>query len=75
MRYISIAGAVGAAAFIGVWGAMKICGSGKVNHKIDKHEAKVVTKIDIEDLGDVTAFCRCWQSAKVMMMLTPAPSE
>lgn len=54
---------------------MKICGSGKVNHKIDKHEAKVVTKIDIEDLGDVTAFCRCWQSAKVMMMLTPAPSE
>lgn len=33
-----------------------------VNHKISKQEAKVVNSVDIEDIGDKAAFCRCWKS-------------
>ncbi|KAL1139533.1 hypothetical protein AAG570_006516 [Ranatra chinensis] len=35
-----------------------------VNPSIRKDEAKVVDIVNIEDLGDSTAFCRCWRSAK-----------
>uniref|UniRef100_A0A1B0GLK5 CDGSH iron-sulfur domain-containing protein 2 homologue n=1 Tax=Lutzomyia longipalpis TaxID=7200 RepID=A0A1B0GLK5_LUTLO len=36
--------------------------SGKSNQKIRKHEAKVVDTIDIEDIAEKAAFCRCWKS-------------
>jgi len=37
----------------------------KINKKIKKSEDKVVDKVDIEDLGDKTCYCRCWKSSKV----------
>jgi len=33
-----------------------------VNHKICKQESKVVNSVDIEDIADKAAFCRCWKS-------------
>ncbi|XP_059144183.1 CDGSH iron-sulfur domain-containing protein 2 homolog A-like [Physella acuta] len=36
----------------------------KVNHSIQKEDSKVVTQMDIEDIGDKIAFCRCWRSKK-----------
>lgn len=35
-----------------------------INTKIAKHKPKVVNTVDIEDLSDATAFCRCWKSSK-----------
>ncbi|XP_065224480.1 CDGSH iron-sulfur domain-containing protein 2 homolog [Planococcus citri] len=35
-----------------------------VNPKTKKESPKVVDAFDIEDLGDSTAFCRCWRSSK-----------
>lgn len=35
-----------------------------VNPSIKKEEAKVVHCLNIEDLGDKQAFCRCWRSKK-----------
>lgn len=35
-----------------------------VNPAIKKEEAKVVDCLNIEDLGDKQAFCRCWRSKK-----------
>ncbi|XP_014244872.1 CDGSH iron-sulfur domain-containing protein 2 homolog [Cimex lectularius] len=35
-----------------------------VNPSVQKHEAKVVHIANIEDLGDSTAYCRCWRSKK-----------
>ncbi|XP_035794960.1 CDGSH iron-sulfur domain-containing protein 2 homolog [Anopheles albimanus] len=37
--------------------------SGKANNKIRLTEAKVVDMIDIEDIAEKAAFCRCWKSA------------
>ncbi|EDS36231.1 zinc finger CDGSH domain-containing protein 1 [Culex quinquefasciatus] len=34
----------------------------KVNRTIRPAEAKVVDMIDIEDIGEKAAFCRCWKS-------------
>lgn len=64
LRIFTLAGAVGVTAFVGVYGALKFTGYGKINHNIAEHEEKVKTVIDIEELGDVTAFCRCWRSGK-----------
>ncbi|CAL1530609.1 unnamed protein product [Lymnaea stagnalis] len=36
----------------------------QVNPGIKKNEEKVVNSVDIEDLGDGAAFCRCWRSKK-----------
>ncbi|BFZ02764.1 hypothetical protein BsWGS_05803 [Bradybaena similaris] len=36
----------------------------KVNEGIQKEESKVVTQMDIEDIADNIAFCRCWRSKK-----------
>ncbi|XP_012937587.1 CDGSH iron-sulfur domain-containing protein 2 [Aplysia californica] len=36
----------------------------KVNQSIQKEDSKVVTQMDIEDIGDKMAFCRCWRSKK-----------
>lgn len=33
-----------------------------INHKIRKDEPKVADVVQIENLGDKTAFCRCWKS-------------
>ncbi|XP_038651601.1 CDGSH iron-sulfur domain-containing protein 1-like isoform X2 [Scyliorhinus canicula] len=38
--------------------------NGRVNKVINKDVAQVVDSFDIEDLGDKTAFCRCWRSDK-----------
>uniref|UniRef100_A0A1B6CFI0 Iron-binding zinc finger CDGSH type domain-containing protein n=1 Tax=Clastoptera arizonana TaxID=38151 RepID=A0A1B6CFI0_9HEMI len=35
-----------------------------VNPAIKKTETKVVDCLNIEDLGDKNAFCRCWRSEK-----------
>ncbi|KAG5673985.1 hypothetical protein PVAND_003981 [Polypedilum vanderplanki] len=44
-----------------------ICGKRKinnkrVNNKIRLNEAKVVDMVDIEDISEKAAFCRCWKS-------------
>ena len=36
-----------------------------VNKSIQKDQAKIATPVDIEDLGDQTAFCRCWRTKNV----------
>nr|XP_032805909.1 CDGSH iron-sulfur domain-containing protein 1-like [Petromyzon marinus] len=43
------------------------CCSGKecqANPGLDKDNPKVVHAIDVEDLGEKAAFCRCWRSKK-----------
>ncbi|XP_064550020.1 CDGSH iron-sulfur domain-containing protein 2 homolog [Drosophila montana] len=37
-------------------------GSGLCNDHIRKHEAKVVDMVDIENIADKAAFCRCWKT-------------
>jgi CDGSH iron-sulfur domain-containing protein 2 len=34
----------------------------KINNKVRLNEAKVVDMIDIEDISEKAAFCRCWKS-------------
>lgn len=36
--------------------------STKVNHTIRMAEPKVVDMVDIEDIAEKAAFCRCWKS-------------
>lgn len=36
-----------------------------VNHSIQKNNPKVATSIDVEDIGDGKAYCRCWRSKQV----------
>uniref|UniRef100_A0A0B7B2E9 CDGSH iron-sulfur domain-containing protein 2 homologue n=1 Tax=Arion vulgaris TaxID=1028688 RepID=A0A0B7B2E9_9EUPU len=36
----------------------------KINEFVQKEESKVVTQLDIEDIGDNIALCRCWRSKK-----------
>lgn len=36
-----------------------------INPSIHKENAKHVDVVNIEDIGDKAAFCRCWRSAKV----------
>uniref|UniRef100_A0A7C9AIC1 Iron-binding zinc finger CDGSH type domain-containing protein n=1 Tax=Opuntia streptacantha TaxID=393608 RepID=A0A7C9AIC1_OPUST len=38
--------------------------SAKINHSIQKDNAKVVHSFDMEDLGNNETFCRCWRSKK-----------
>ncbi|KAF2355066.1 Iron sulfur-containing domain CDGSH-type [Trinorchestia longiramus] len=42
----------------------KKCGGAHVNPSIRKSEAKVVNTVDIEEIGNQKAFCRCWRSEK-----------
>ncbi|XP_022909178.1 CDGSH iron-sulfur domain-containing protein 2 homolog [Onthophagus taurus] len=37
---------------------------GKVNPSIQKNNPKVVDSVDVEDIADKAAFCRCWRSKK-----------
>ncbi|XP_001603196.1 CDGSH iron-sulfur domain-containing protein 2 homolog [Nasonia vitripennis] len=36
--------------------------TGQVNHKIKKDCNKVVDSVDVEDITEKVAFCRCWRS-------------
>lgn len=36
--------------------------SKRFNHKIKLGEQKVVDMIDVEDIAEKAAFCRCWQT-------------
>lgn len=38
--------------------------TGIVNPGVDKSNPKIVTSVDIEDLGNKAVFCRCWRSKK-----------
>ncbi len=40
-----------------------------INKSIEKDKAKVVDCLDIEDLPDKVAYCRCWKSKKVSRSL------
>lgn len=67
VTYIPIVTTVGLAAYV-VWQSLrpKI---GLVNPNIEKSQEKVVNTMDIEDIGDSIAFCRCWRSKKVMICI------
>lgn len=39
-------------------------GKGRVNSSVDLSNPKIVTSVDIEDLGNKAVFCRCWKSKK-----------
>jgi len=39
--------------------------SGRCNNQIRKHEPKVVDMIDVEDIAEKAAFCRCWKTKNV----------
>ncbi|XP_034487008.1 CDGSH iron-sulfur domain-containing protein 2 homolog [Drosophila innubila] len=36
--------------------------NGRCNNHVRKHEAKVVDMIDVEDIAEKAAFCRCWKT-------------
>ena len=36
-----------------------------INKSVRKFDRRVIDTIDIEDLGEVTNFCRCWKSKRV----------
>ncbi|KAI8045360.1 CDGSH iron-sulfur domain-containing protein 2 homolog [Drosophila gunungcola] len=36
--------------------------NGRCNNQIRKHEPKVVDMIDVEDIAEKAAFCRCWKT-------------
>ena len=40
-----------------------------VNLRIQKESPKVANIVDVEDLGDKVAYCRCWRSRKVSLNL------
>ncbi|XP_059168406.1 CDGSH iron-sulfur domain-containing protein 1-like [Physella acuta] len=39
----------------------------KINPGIDKSKDKVVTSVNVEDVGDNACYCRCWRSKKFPM--------
>ncbi|XP_050520294.1 CDGSH iron-sulfur domain-containing protein 2 homolog [Daktulosphaira vitifoliae] len=41
-----------------------VCPRSPVNPSIKKESSKVADVFAIEELGDSTAFCRCWRSSK-----------
>ncbi|XP_022110710.1 CDGSH iron-sulfur domain-containing protein 1-like [Acanthaster planci] len=66
LTVIPTAGAIGLVVYLAV-SKFQSCSSSKdtiVNRSIKKDVEKVVDSFDIEDLGDSTAFCRCWRSKK-----------
>lgn len=67
MTYVPILTTVGLGIYV-IWTAMrpKI---GLVNPDILKTEEKVVNSMDVEDIGDKIALCRCWRSKKVQWTL------
>ncbi|KAF8363092.1 cisd-1 [Pristionchus pacificus] len=56
---------VGVGAAIGYLVCKKAsCCSSRVNNKIKLGEPKVADVVDLEDIGEKKAFCRCWKSEK-----------
>ncbi|GMS86135.1 hypothetical protein PENTCL1PPCAC_8310 [Pristionchus entomophagus] len=56
---------VGVGAAIGFFACKKAsCCSTRVNKKIKLGESKVADTVDLEDIGEKKAFCRCWKSEK-----------
>ncbi|GMT17052.1 hypothetical protein PFISCL1PPCAC_8349 [Pristionchus fissidentatus] len=56
---------VGIGAAIGYFACKKAsCCSSRVNKKIRLGEGKVADTVDVEDIGEKKAFCRCWKSEK-----------
>ncbi|XP_037945896.1 CDGSH iron-sulfur domain-containing protein 2 homolog [Teleopsis dalmanni] len=54
---------VGYISYLAFCPAARKCGeSGRCNQKVRKHEAKVVDMIDIENIAEKAAFCRCWKT-------------
>lgn len=47
--------------FIGYKLAMR---KARVNCKVQLNNEKVVDTVDVEDIGEKKAFCRCWKSEK-----------
>ncbi|KAI8794905.1 CDGSH iron-sulfur domain-containing protein 2 B [Biomphalaria glabrata] len=47
-----------------VWNAVCRSKDAVINLSVEKKEEKVVNSMDIEDIGDSIAFCRCWRSKK-----------
>lgn len=43
-------------------GCVKRSGGDRCNQSVRKHEAKVVDMVNIEDIADKAAFCRCWKT-------------
>ena len=41
-----------------------------VNKNVQKDQAKIATLVDIEDLGEKTAYCRCWRTKNVCIYST-----
>jgi len=65
LRIIPTAGAIGLVVYLAVTKLRSgVCGGskGQVNQSVQKDQAKVVHCIDVEELGESTAFCRCWRS-------------
>lgn len=66
--YIPILTTIGLSIYI-VWQSLQPR-KGLINFKIKKNGTKVVDSMDIEDIGDNIAFCRCWISQKVTSVLS-----
>merc|ERR1712121_165745 len=62
VTYIPLVTSIGLGIYV-TWQALrpKI---GLVNPNIEKENPKVVNMMDVEDIGDKIAFCRCWRSKK-----------
>jgi len=54
--------AVVGAGLVGYFIGRKATSNRRVNKTQKLDSAKVVTMVDVEDVGDKTAYCRCWQS-------------
>lgn len=64
MSYLLIGSAVVVLSVVVFTLMKKLSGQPHLNLTIDKHKPKVVNTVDVEDLADATAFCRCWKSSK-----------
>jgi len=66
LPWVGTAAAVALAAHMYMTGGFSCCRKKKncVNEGFEKSNPKVVTTMDIEDLGTKTVLCRCWRSKK-----------
>jgi len=68
LRIIPTAGAIGFVVYLVVSKLHSSYSEKKgdcwINKSVKKDQEKVVDSFDVEDLGDSSAFCRCWRSKK-----------
>ena len=64
VKLVPFAVAIGAVLYSAVRAFRKDT-SHHINKSIQKDQAKVATMVNAEELGETTAFCRCWKSKKV----------